>query len=89
MDVYKCILLSWHGGTLNSSRDASPLGRFMEGEERWEAPDHPQVVLPQNWPHSHLAAQSQHSGIDLEKEEWPRITESSVRRENGLHFKRV
>ncbi|GFV78507.1 hypothetical protein TNCV_1888131 [Trichonephila clavipes] len=23
--------------------------RLVEGEERWEAPDHPQDVLPQNW----------------------------------------
>ncbi|GFW24576.1 uncharacterized protein TNCV_2404411 [Trichonephila clavipes] len=29
-------------------RAASPLARLVE-EERWEAPDHPQVVLPPNW----------------------------------------
>ncbi|GFX31299.1 hypothetical protein TNCV_2061181 [Trichonephila clavipes] len=23
--------------------------RLVEGEARWEAPDHPQSVLPQNW----------------------------------------
>ncbi|GFU06771.1 hypothetical protein TNCV_4353351 [Trichonephila clavipes] len=38
-----------NGGTLNSSRAASPLVRLVEGEERWKAPDHPQGVLPQNW----------------------------------------
>ncbi|GFV68512.1 uncharacterized protein TNCV_3129681 [Trichonephila clavipes] len=36
------------GGTLNSHRAASPLVRLMEGEEKWETPDHPQGVLPQN-----------------------------------------
>ncbi|GFX37581.1 hypothetical protein TNCV_3201051 [Trichonephila clavipes] len=34
---------------LNSHRAASPLVRLVEGEERWEAPDHLQDVLPQNW----------------------------------------
>ncbi|GFX89066.1 uncharacterized protein TNCV_2853651 [Trichonephila clavipes] len=38
-----------HGGTLNSSRVTSPLVRLVEWEERWEASDHPQSVLPQNW----------------------------------------
>ncbi|GFX06072.1 zinc finger protein [Trichonephila clavipes] len=38
-----------HGGTLNNRRAAIPLGRLVEGEERWEASDHPQSVLPQNW----------------------------------------
>ncbi|GFY34578.1 uncharacterized protein TNCV_1372681 [Trichonephila clavipes] len=33
------------GGTLNSRRAASPLVRLVEGEERWEASDHPQGVL--------------------------------------------
>ncbi|GFW52313.1 hypothetical protein TNCV_2427601 [Trichonephila clavipes] len=28
---------------------ASPLVRLVVGEERCEAPDHPQSVLPQNW----------------------------------------
>ncbi|GFV33598.1 cullin-4A [Trichonephila clavipes] len=37
------------GGTLNSGRAASPLVRLVEGEERWEDPDHPKGVLPQNW----------------------------------------
>ncbi|GFV22841.1 general transcription factor II-I repeat domain-containing protein 2A [Trichonephila clavipes] len=31
------------GGTLNSRRDASPLVRLVEGEEKWEVPDHPMV----------------------------------------------
>ncbi|GFX59432.1 hypothetical protein TNCV_3666971 [Trichonephila clavipes] len=30
--------------TLNSHRAASPLVRFVEGKERWEAPGQPQVV---------------------------------------------
>ncbi|GFS91288.1 uncharacterized protein TNCV_1306971 [Trichonephila clavipes] len=37
-----------HGGTLNSRRAASPFIRLVEGEERWEAPDHLQGVLLQN-----------------------------------------
>ncbi|GFU18429.1 uncharacterized protein TNCV_1981061 [Trichonephila clavipes] len=36
-------------GTLNSRRAISPLVRLVEGEERWEAPDHHQGVLPCNW----------------------------------------
>ncbi|GFV11777.1 uncharacterized protein TNCV_977661 [Trichonephila clavipes] len=36
-------------GTLNYHRAASRLVKRVEGEERWEAPDHPQGVLPQNW----------------------------------------
>ncbi|GFX73748.1 uncharacterized protein TNCV_4290641 [Trichonephila clavipes] len=47
MDVSKCIEPLRHGGTLNSRQAESPLDRFVE--ERWEAPDHPQGVLPQNW----------------------------------------
>ncbi|GFX70196.1 uncharacterized protein TNCV_4616341 [Trichonephila clavipes] len=43
MDVCNCIVPSWHGGTLNSRRAASPLVRLVEGEDRWEAPDHPRV----------------------------------------------
>ncbi|GFX78644.1 uncharacterized protein TNCV_30841 [Trichonephila clavipes] len=44
MDVCKCIVPSRHGGTLNSRRDASPpLVRLVEGEERWESPDHSRV----------------------------------------------
>ncbi|GFV00520.1 uncharacterized protein TNCV_3644981 [Trichonephila clavipes] len=38
-----------HGGTLNSRRAASPLVWLVEEVERWEAPDHPSGVLPQNW----------------------------------------
>ncbi|GFW97249.1 uncharacterized protein TNCV_4784631 [Trichonephila clavipes] len=38
-----------HGVTLNSHRAASLLVRLVEGEKRWEAPDHPQGVLPHNW----------------------------------------
>ncbi|GFX79529.1 hypothetical protein TNCV_825181 [Trichonephila clavipes] len=37
------------GGTLNTRRTTSPLVRLVEGEERWEVPDHSQGVLPQNW----------------------------------------
>ncbi|GFY05200.1 uncharacterized protein TNCV_2206461 [Trichonephila clavipes] len=50
MDVCKCIVPSWHGGgTLNSSRAAAPLMRWVEGKERREVPDHFQGILPQNW----------------------------------------
>ncbi|GFW40631.1 uncharacterized protein TNCV_4824671 [Trichonephila clavipes] len=37
------------GGTLNSRRAASPFIRLVDGEERWEAPEQPQGVLPRNW----------------------------------------
>ncbi|GFT05546.1 hypothetical protein TNCV_3160251 [Trichonephila clavipes] len=30
-------------------RAAGLLVRLVKGEERWEAPDHPQGVLPHNW----------------------------------------
>ncbi|GFV49662.1 hypothetical protein TNCV_1959701 [Trichonephila clavipes] len=40
--VCKCTVPSRHGGTLNSRRAASALVRLVEGEERWEASDHPQ-----------------------------------------------
>ncbi|GFV71808.1 uncharacterized protein TNCV_4868921 [Trichonephila clavipes] len=40
---------SWIGDTLNNSRAASPLVRLVEMEERWEALDHPQSILLQNW----------------------------------------
>ncbi|GFX53490.1 hypothetical protein TNCV_4652761 [Trichonephila clavipes] len=40
--------------TLNSRRAASPLVRLVEGEERWEAPDHPQGVLSLNWDETEL-----------------------------------
>ncbi|GFY33872.1 uncharacterized protein TNCV_4595801 [Trichonephila clavipes] len=49
MGVCKRIVPLRHAGTLNSRPTASPLKRLMEGEERWEAPEHPQGVLPQNW----------------------------------------
>ncbi|GFV15615.1 uncharacterized protein TNCV_4836411 [Trichonephila clavipes] len=49
MDICKCILPLRHGGTLNSRRAASPLVWWVEGEERWEAPGHPQCFLPLNW----------------------------------------
>ncbi|GFW37731.1 cullin-4A [Trichonephila clavipes] len=48
MDVCKCVMTSRHGGTLNSHPAASPLARLVEGK-KWDAPDHPQGVLPQNW----------------------------------------
>ncbi|GFV43259.1 uncharacterized protein TNCV_72161 [Trichonephila clavipes] len=38
-----------HGSTLNCRRAASPLVRLVEGEERWEASDHLQSILPLNW----------------------------------------
>ncbi|GFW34479.1 hypothetical protein TNCV_500971 [Trichonephila clavipes] len=37
------------GDTLKGRRAASPLVRLAEGEERWEAPDPLQSVLPKNW----------------------------------------
>ncbi|GFW72357.1 uncharacterized protein TNCV_703941 [Trichonephila clavipes] len=54
MDVCKCIVPLRHGSTLNNLRAASSLARLVEGEERWEAPDHPQGVLPQNWGETEL-----------------------------------
>ncbi|GFW38937.1 hypothetical protein TNCV_1818781 [Trichonephila clavipes] len=48
IDVCKCIMLLWQGGILNSSRATSPLMGLVEGEERWEAPDHPQGFHPPN-----------------------------------------
>ncbi|GFT07775.1 uncharacterized protein TNCV_1213781 [Trichonephila clavipes] len=36
MDVCKCIVPSWYGGTLNSRRAASLLVRLVEGEEKWQ-----------------------------------------------------
>ncbi|GFX69514.1 uncharacterized protein TNCV_380831 [Trichonephila clavipes] len=49
MDVFKCIVPSRHGGTLNCRRAASPLVRLLGGEERREASDQPQGLLLQNW----------------------------------------
>ncbi|GFT42541.1 uncharacterized protein TNCV_1787871 [Trichonephila clavipes] len=43
MDVCKCIVPLRHGGTQNSRRDASSVVWLVEGVERWEAPDYPQV----------------------------------------------
>ncbi|GFX32462.1 hypothetical protein TNCV_2173801 [Trichonephila clavipes] len=48
MDVCKRIMSLKHGDTLNSSRAASLLVRLME-EVGWEALDHRQDALPQNW----------------------------------------
>ncbi|GFW93544.1 hypothetical protein TNCV_47471 [Trichonephila clavipes] len=36
-------MLSRHRGTQNSRRASSPFMRLEEGEERWEAPDHPRM----------------------------------------------
>ncbi|GFY15982.1 uncharacterized protein TNCV_1286271 [Trichonephila clavipes] len=49
VDVCKSIVLLWHGDSLNSLRAASALMKLVEGQERWEAPDYLQGVLPQNW----------------------------------------
>ncbi|GFW47403.1 uncharacterized protein TNCV_4536931 [Trichonephila clavipes] len=54
MVACKRIVSSRHGGTLNSRRAASLLVRWVEGKERWEAPDHPQGVLPLNWGETEL-----------------------------------
>ncbi|GFS68862.1 uncharacterized protein TNCV_409381 [Trichonephila clavipes] len=37
-----------------SRRATNLLVRLVEGEERWEAPDHPERVLPQNWGETEL-----------------------------------
>ncbi|GFS74329.1 receptor-type guanylate cyclase Gyc76C [Trichonephila clavipes] len=42
MDVCKCIVPSRHGGTLNIYQAKSHLVRLVE--ERWESPDHPQLL---------------------------------------------
>ncbi|GFT79832.1 hypothetical protein TNCV_4597571 [Trichonephila clavipes] len=49
MGVYKCIVRLWHGGTRNNRRTASSLVRLVEVEEKWEALDHFQGVIPLNW----------------------------------------
>ncbi|GFX99226.1 uncharacterized protein TNCV_2494071 [Trichonephila clavipes] len=49
MNICTCVVPSRHGGTLNSRSAASPLVSLAEGEERWEAPDLPQDICPQNW----------------------------------------
>ncbi|GFS64810.1 uncharacterized protein TNCV_2000401 [Trichonephila clavipes] len=38
----------WKGKPLENRRATNPLVRLVEEEEMWEAPDHPQGVLPQN-----------------------------------------
>ncbi|GFS81221.1 uncharacterized protein TNCV_1224431 [Trichonephila clavipes] len=43
MNVCKCIVSSWHEGTLNSRRAASRLVRLVDGKERWEALTTPRV----------------------------------------------
>ncbi|GFW42451.1 hypothetical protein TNCV_240481 [Trichonephila clavipes] len=43
MDVCKCGMPSSSDGTLNSRLAACPLVRFVEGEEKWEAPNSPGV----------------------------------------------
>ncbi|GFY03262.1 hypothetical protein TNCV_1172221 [Trichonephila clavipes] len=60
MDICKCIVFSWHGGTPNNRRAASPLMRLVAGDERWEAPDLPPVCSPSKFgwnrakPYGHL-----------------------------------
>ncbi|GFU82845.1 hypothetical protein TNCV_266421 [Trichonephila clavipes] len=46
--MFKCIVLLRLGDTLNSRRAASPLVRLIEGDDKWEAPDHPQGFLRLN-----------------------------------------
>ncbi|GFV37418.1 uncharacterized protein TNCV_3174521 [Trichonephila clavipes] len=54
MDVCKCIVPSQREGALSRHRAASLLVRFVEGEERWKAPNQPQYFLPQNWGENEL-----------------------------------
>ncbi|GFX44495.1 adhesion G protein-coupled receptor B2 [Trichonephila clavipes] len=57
MDVCKCVVPVWQGGTLNIHRATGPLKRLVEKEERWEALDYPlkfgvemsQIVLSPVW----------------------------------------
>ncbi|GFW20316.1 uncharacterized protein TNCV_3457541 [Trichonephila clavipes] len=49
VSVCKCIVPVRHEDTPNSRRAASFLLRLVEGEERWEAPDYLQSVLPEIW----------------------------------------
>ncbi|GFW23597.1 uncharacterized protein TNCV_4091401 [Trichonephila clavipes] len=53
MDVCKYIVPLRHGGTLKSRRSASPLA-LVEGEEMWQASDHPRGVVPLNWGETEL-----------------------------------
>ncbi|GFU40520.1 cullin-4A [Trichonephila clavipes] len=48
-NVCKCLVPLRQGSTLNSLRATSHLVWLVEGEERWETPDNPQVFLPLNW----------------------------------------
>ncbi|GFT78349.1 hypothetical protein TNCV_655651 [Trichonephila clavipes] len=48
MDVSKCIVSSWHGGTIIGCRAASPLVWLVEGE-RGGRPLAIPGVLPQKW----------------------------------------
>ncbi|GFX11097.1 uncharacterized protein TNCV_4503121 [Trichonephila clavipes] len=54
MDIWECIVPSWHVCTLNSRRVESPFVMLVEREERWEAPDQPQGVIPLNWGETEL-----------------------------------
>ncbi|GFX05636.1 hypothetical protein TNCV_3435401 [Trichonephila clavipes] len=45
----KCIVHLRHGGILNSFQTSNPLVKSVEGEEKWQEPDHPHDALPQNW----------------------------------------
>ncbi|GFY27387.1 hypothetical protein TNCV_2070071 [Trichonephila clavipes] len=49
MNVCKFIESLRLGDILNSRRATSPLMRSVEREKRWEAPDHFQSFLHQNW----------------------------------------
>ncbi|GFU60183.1 uncharacterized protein TNCV_4248881 [Trichonephila clavipes] len=54
INVCKCIVPSWQGDAINILRVGSPLVMLVEGKERWETPDHPQCILPQNWGETEL-----------------------------------
>ncbi|GFX83654.1 uncharacterized protein TNCV_326031 [Trichonephila clavipes] len=46
VEIWEILFLAL--GTLISRRALSPLVRLVDGEERWEASDHPEGLLPQN-----------------------------------------
>ncbi|GFX59614.1 uncharacterized protein TNCV_3753791 [Trichonephila clavipes] len=46
----------------------SSLVRLVEWEERWEAPDHPQCVFPQNWDETELNRPVTYRGSSVERE---------------------
>ncbi|GFX68749.1 uncharacterized protein TNCV_4069931 [Trichonephila clavipes] len=48
MGVCKCVVPLRNESTLNNHRAACPLVWLVEGEQKWEAPDHLEGVLPQN-----------------------------------------